>query len=161
MLGVSEPGALNCYNLFRFIQLTASISRNLTLIHFPLSGSPDSLLCDLIVPTPRLVFFLLMSHTLASSSFSSGRTYLSLNFLPTSLSSLDSYSDYVKVNISLNYSFLLSFLNVYAPPIRSSPIDSRTDSISPSIFLLQKSLHFGGLQLPSPSLKLKSYFRPP
>ena len=34
----------------------------------------------------------------------------------SSLSSLDLYSDYVEVNISLNDSSSLSFLNVYAPP---------------------------------------------
>ena len=33
----------------------------------------------------------------------------------SSLSSLDPYSDYVGINISLNYSSLVSFLNVYAP----------------------------------------------
>ena len=38
----------------------------------------------------------------------------------SSLSSLGPYSDYVEVNISLNDSSSLSFLNVYAPPIRSS-----------------------------------------
>ena len=51
----------------------------------------------------------------------------------TSLSSLDPYSDYVGVNISLNKSSSVSCLNVYAPPIRSSPTDGRTDSFSPSI----------------------------
>ena len=62
--------------------LTSFISRNLILIYLPLSGSLDSLLCNLIAPTPSLVFFLLMSQTLAAaSSFSSGRTYLSLSFL--------------------------------------------------------------------------------
>ena len=49
----------------------------------------------------------------------------------SSLSSLDPYSDYVEVNISLNDS-LLSFLNVYAPPICSSPTDGRTNSFSSS-----------------------------
>ena len=43
----------------------------------------------------------------------------------SSLSSLDPYSDCVKVNISLNNFSSLSFLNVYAPPIRSSTKDSR------------------------------------
>ena len=62
MLGVFEPGALNCYTLFRLIQLTLFVSRNLTLINLPLSGSLDSLLCDLIAVTPGLVFFLLMSR---------------------------------------------------------------------------------------------------
>ena len=50
----------------------------------------------------------------------------------SSLSSLDPYSGYVEVNISINDSFSLSLLNVYAPPIRSSPKDSRTNSFSPS-----------------------------
>ena len=52
------------------------------------------------------------------------------------LSLLGPYSDYVEVNISLNGSSSLSFLNVYAPPIRSSTKDSRTNfflfSILPS-----------------------------
>ena len=51
----------------------------------------------------------------------------------SSLSSLDPYSDYVEVNISLNNSSLLSFLTVYALPIRSSPKDSRTNFFSSSI----------------------------
>ena len=83
MLGVSKPEALNYYTLFRLIPLTLYISRNLILICLPVSGSLDSLLCDLIAPTPDLVFFLLMSHTLAAaSSFSSSRAYPSLSFLP-------------------------------------------------------------------------------
>ena len=51
----------------------------------------------------------------------------------TYLSSLDPYSDYVEVNISLNGSSSLSFLNVYAPLIRSSTKDSRTNFFSLSI----------------------------
>ena len=39
MMGISEPGALNCYTLFRLIPLTLFVSRNLTLIYLPLSGS--------------------------------------------------------------------------------------------------------------------------
>ena len=49
------------------------------------------------------------------------------------LSSLGFYSDYVGVNISLNHSFSLSFLNVFAPPICSSPKNSRANFFSPSI----------------------------
>ena len=65
------------------------------------------------------ILSLVMPGTLAAaSSFSPGRTYPSRSFLP--LSSVDPYSDYVRV-----YS---SFLNVYAPSIRSSPTNSRTDS---------------------------------
>ena len=80
----------------------------------------------------------------------------------SSLSLLDPYSDYVWVNISLNNSSLLSFLNAYAyaPPIRSSPTDSKTDSFfSLHRPLLQKSLHSGGLQLSSAPIGLKRYFR--
>ena len=51
----------------------------------------------------------------------------------SSLSSLDPHSDYVEVNISLNNFSWLSFLNVYAPPIRSSTKDSRTNFFSLSI----------------------------
>ena len=53
---------------------------------------------------------------------------LSFSELSTSsLSSLDPYSDYVEVNISLNNFSSLSFLSVYAPPVRSSTKDSRTN----------------------------------
>ena len=59
---------------------------------------------------------------------------LSFSELPTSsLSLLDPYSDYIEVNISLNDSSSLSFLNVYAPPVRSSTKDSRTNFFSFSI----------------------------
>ena len=59
---------------------------------------------------------------------------LSFSELSTSsLSSPDPYSDYVEVNISLNNFSSLSFLNVYAPPIRSSTKDSKTNFFSPSI----------------------------
>ena len=60
--------------------------------------------------------------TLRDASHASGgvvifvRQGLSFSELSTSsLSSLDPYSDYVGVNISLNKSSLVSFLNVYAP----------------------------------------------
>ena len=59
---------------------------------------------------------------------------LSFSELSTSsLSSPDPYSDYVEVNISVNNFSLLSFLNVYAPPIRSSTKDSRTNFFPLSI----------------------------
>ena len=51
----------------------------------------------------------------------------------SSLSLRGPYSDYVEVNISLNNFSSLSFLNVYAPPIRSSTKDSRTNFFSFSI----------------------------
>ena len=51
----------------------------------------------------------------------------------SSLSSLGPYSDYVEVNISPNDSSSLLFLNAYAPLIRSSTKDSRTNFFSLSI----------------------------
>ena len=69
------------------------------------------------------------------------RQGLSFSELSTSsLSSLDPYSDYVEINISLNNSSSVSFLNVYAPTIRSSPTDGRTDSFSPSILPSSRNL---------------------
>ena len=73
------------------------------------------------------------------------RQGLSFSELSTSsLSSLDPYSDYVGVNISLNNSSSLSFLTVYAPLIRSSPTDGRADSISPSILPFSRNLYILG-----------------
>ena len=83
MLKVFEPGALKYFTFSRPILSTLSVSRNPISTHIPLSGFLDSLLCVLIAPTPGLAFFLIMPRTLAAvSSFSSGRAYLSLNFLP-------------------------------------------------------------------------------
>ena len=66
---------------------------------------------------------------------------LSISFL----SLLDPYSDYVAINISLNNSSSLSFLNVYAPPpIRYSPTDGRTDFFSPSILPSSRNLFIVG-----------------
>ena len=82
-----------------------------------------------------------------------------LSFSELSTSSLDHHSDYVGVNISLNKSSSLSFLNVYISPICSSPTDGRTDSFSPSILPTSRNLFIvGGLQLPSPLLGLERYF---
>ena len=83
MLEVSMPGALNYFTSFCPILSTLSASRNPILTHLPLSRFLDSLLCILIAPTSSLAFSLLMPRTLAAAlSFSSGRAYLSLNFLP-------------------------------------------------------------------------------
>ena len=83
MLEVFEPGALNYFTFFRPILLTLSISWNPISTPLPLFGFLDILLCHLIAPTPSLAFSLLMPRMLAeASSFSSGRAYLSLNFLP-------------------------------------------------------------------------------
>ena len=83
LLEVFEPGALNCFTFFCPIPLTLSVSRNPILTHLPLFRFLDSMLCVLIAPTPGMPFSLLIPRTLAAvSSFSSGRTYLSPNFLP-------------------------------------------------------------------------------
>ena len=83
MLEISEPGALNYFIFSRPILSTLSTFRNPILYHFPLSGFLDSLLCTLIAPTLGLAFSLLMPPTLAAAlSFSSGRAYPFLNFLP-------------------------------------------------------------------------------
>ena len=83
MMEIFEPGALNYFTFSRPILSTSSTSRNPISTYLTFSDFLDSLLCDLIAPTPGLAFSLLMLPTLAaSSSFSSGRVYLSLNFLP-------------------------------------------------------------------------------
>ena len=134
MLGVFKPGALNYYTLLRLIPLTLYISRNLTLIYLPLFRSLDSLLCDPMAPTPDLVFFFTDVADASGGVIIFVKQSLSFSELSiSSLSSLDPYSDYVGVNISLNNFSSLSFLNVYAPPIRSSTKDSRTNFCSLSI----------------------------
>ena len=65
-------------------------------------------------------------------------------FSTDSLSSLDPYTDYVGVTIPCLNSSSLSFLNVYAPPIRPSCHDSRIDSFSPSILPTRKDLFILG-----------------
>ena len=116
MLEIFEPGALNYSTFSCPILSTLSASRNPILTHLSFSGFLDSLLCVLITPTPGLAFSLLNPRMLAAVlSFSSGRAYPFLNFLPPLFLSLDPYSDYVGINISLNNCSSLSFLNVYAP----------------------------------------------
>ena len=71
----------------------------------------------------------------------------------SSLSSLGPYSDYVEVNISPNDSSSLSFLNAYAPPIRSSTKDSRTNFFSSSILPLCGSGSGGIFRASAPTEK--------
>ena len=91
------------------------------------------------------------------------RQGLSFSELSTffSLCSLDPYSDYVGVNLSINNSSPLSFLNVYAPYSLLSDGWQNRLVFSLHSFLLQKSLHSGRLQLPSRPMGLKRYFRLP
>ena len=65
----------------------------------------------------------------------------------SSLSSLHPYSDYVGINISLNNSSSLSFLNVYVRPTCSSPTDGRTDSFSPPFFPSPEICSFWGTSI--------------
>ena len=147
MLQVLEPGALNYYTLFYLILLTLFVSRNLNLIHLPLSG--------FLIPG----FSAVRSDCTHSRSgicspnttHASGgviifvRQGLSFPELSTFfLSSLEPYSDYLGVNISLNNFSSLSFLNVYSPSVRSSPTDNRTDSFSLSILSSFRNLFIRG-----------------
>ena len=134
MLGVTEPGALNYYTLF-------------CLIRFPficIQESNLNLSSSFRIPA----FCALQSHGTHSRSgiFSTDvadasggviifvKQGLFFSELSTfSLSLLGPDSDYVEVNISLNDSSSLSFLNVYVPPIRTSTKDSRTNFYSFSI----------------------------
>ena len=136
-------------------------ARSTELLHFLLSH-PANLICiqeSILTPLPLSGFSALRSDRthyrsdiLSSDAMhASGsvvifvRQGLSFSELSTSpLSLLDPYSDYVGVNISLNNSSSMSFFNVYAPPIRSSPTDGRTDSFSPSILSSFRNLFILG-----------------
>ena len=145
MLEVFEPGAMNYFTFPRPTLSTLSAFRNPILAHLPLSGFLNSLLCVLIALTPGLAFSLLNATHARGSVVIFVRQGLSFSELSTtSLSSLDSYSDYVGINISLSNSSSMSFLNVYAPLIRSSPTDGRTDSFSPSILPSSRNLFILG-----------------
>ena len=84
MPGVFPSEALNYYTLSRFILWILSESKNPILTHLSLWGSLDFLLCDLIALIPRLTFVLPITRTLTvASSFSLGKVYPFLNFLPS------------------------------------------------------------------------------
>ena len=144
---VFEPEALNYFTFFRPTLLTLFVSRNPILTPLPLSGFLDSLLCVLIAPTPGLAFSLLMSRRLAAvSSFSSGRAYLSLNFLPSlflrSIPTLIMLWSTSLLTTPPRCHFLMC-----TPPIRSSPTDGKTDSFSPSILPSSRISSFWGTSI--------------
>ena len=113
MLEVFESGALNYFTFSRLILSTLCATRNPILTHLPLFRFLDSLLCILIAPTSGLAFSPDATHA-SGGVVIFVRQGLSFSELTTSsLSSLDPYSDYVEVNISLNNSSSVSFLNVY------------------------------------------------
>ena len=150
MLEVFKPGALNYFTFFRPILSTLSAFRNPILTPLPLSGLLDSLFCVLIVPTPGMAFSLLIPRTLAAAlSFSSGRIYLFLNFLPPFflrlIPTLIMQGSTSLLTSSPRCHFLIS-----TPPYSLLP-DGWQNRFLFSLHwsLLQKSLHSGGLQLPS------------
>ena len=113
MLEVFKPGALKYFTFFHPILLTLSTSRNAILTHLPLSGF--SALHSDCTHSQSGIFFCDATHA-SSSVVIFVRQGLSFSeFFISSLSSLYIYSDYVGVNISLNNSSSLSFLNVYTP----------------------------------------------
>ena len=145
MLEIFEPGALNYFTLFCPIVVTLTVSRNPILTHLPYFGFLDSL----VLRTDHTHFqsgILSPDATHASGSvIIFVRQGLSFSELSTSIfSSLDPYSNYVGVKISLNNSSSLSFLNVYAPPIRSSHMNSRIHFFSPSILPSSRNLFILG-----------------
>ena len=107
MLGVFKPGALNCYTLISLIPLTLLVSRNLTLIYLPLSGFP-ALRSD--GTHSRSGIFSIDVADASGAVIIFVRQGLSFSELSTSF--LDPYYNYVEVNISLNASSSISFLNV-------------------------------------------------
>ena len=158
MLEVFGPGALNYFTFFRPILLTLSVSRNPILTHLPFSGFLHSdrthswfgiLSPDAMHPSGGVVIIFVRQ----------GLSFSELSI--SSLSSLDPYSNYVGVNISLNNSSSLSFLNGYAPRYLLFS-DGLQNGLLFSLhsFLFQKSLHSGGLQLPSPLWDSKSVSEP-
>ena len=144
--GVSESGVLNC--LLHFISshpvdLICIQEYNLNLSSsFGIPGSSalrsdrthsrfDNFSTDVTGASSGVIIFVRQGLSFAELSTS----YLSL---------LDPYSDYVGVNVSVNDSSSLSFLNVRAPPIRSSPTDSRTDLFFPFILPFSTNLFILG-----------------
>ena len=117
MLGVSEPGALIYLNLSSSLRI-----HRFSVLRSDCTHSRSSIFStDVTHASDNIIIFI--RQGLSFSEFST-----------SSLSSPDLYSVYVGVNISLNDSSSLSFLNAYSSPIRSSPKDSRTDFFLPPFF---------------------------
>ena len=115
MVEVFEPRALNYSTFFHPILLTSSAFRNPILTHssFRIPGF-SALGSDRTHSRSGI----LSSDTTHASGGVVIFVRLGLSFsklFTSSLSSLDPYSNYVGINISLNNSSSLSFLNVYAP----------------------------------------------
>ena len=113
MLEVFEPGALNYFTFFPPILSTLCAFRNLILTPLPLSGF--SALRSNRTHSRSGILSPDAAHA-SGGVFIFVRQGLSFSELSTSsLSSLDPYSDNVRVNISFNKFSSVSFLNGYAP----------------------------------------------
>ena len=137
MLGVSEPGALN------FIS-THPVDV-ICIQEFNLSLSSSFRISGFSALRSNRTHFRSGIFSTDVTDASGGVTIfvkqgLSSELSTSSFSFLDPYCDYVGINIYLNNAFSLPFLNVYAPPIRSSLTDSRTDSFSPLILSFSRNL---------------------
>ena len=162
MLAVSEPGALNYFTFFRPISLALSVSRNLILTYFPLSGFLGSLLCVLIVPTSGLAFSLVKPRTpAAASSFSSNRVYPSLNLLPPLSLRLTPTPKYRVQHLSkqllLSLSLFLMFMLL--PFVLLRRIAEPTRPLPP-FFLPPEISSFSGTSTAITPLGLRRYFQP-
>ena len=136
------------------------MSKNLIASFLHLSGFLNALLCHRIALTHGLAFFLSHDDPHASDSvIIFVRQNLSFSELSTSSFSLDPYSDYVRVNVSLKNSspfsktstLLLFTLLGLIVELTLCPL------FTP---FLDKSLQSGGLDLSLSFLRLKRYFRP-
>ena len=133
MLGVSEPGALNCYTFISShpVDLICIQESNLNFsssfripgfsaLRSDCSHSRSDIFSTDVTDVSGGVIIFVRQDLSFSELFNS------------SLTSLNPCSDYVEANISLKNSSSPSFLNVNASPIRFSPTDSRTNFFSPS-----------------------------
>ena len=105
----------------------------------PIFRQPNTFKSLVIIPSARIrhsidkaLFPPVLITLVVMSSLLSTLTWLSILFL-SSLSSQDPYSDYICVKVLLSNHSPLQFLNLYSPPIRSTPSDSRTRTFYPDI----------------------------
>ena len=113
MLEVFKPGAPSCFTFFHPILSTLSVFRNPILTPLPLTGF--SALCSHRTHSRSGILSPDATHASGGIIIFVRQGLLFSELSTFSLSLLDSYFAYAEVNISLNNSSSLSFLNVYAP----------------------------------------------
>ena len=101
-----------------------------------------------------------MPLTLAAASSLSSQCFSFSELSTFSLSSFDLCCDYVGSTSLQTTPPCSHFLMCTLPLFALSRRMAEPTPFLPPFFLLQKSLHSGGLQLRSPPLELKRYFRP-